>query len=411
MKKTFILLPALLLAITNWHCNQENNEPTPELTFNCQESPMVCDLSRANNEFGFNIFKKLHQHNPDKNLFVSPSSIATALTMALNGANGATADEIKNMLKINQFELANINAAYKIMLNTLPALDNEVTLQSANSIWYRQGFTVRQEFLDANTQNYDSEVAALNFGDPSALTTINGWVDQKTNGLIETILDEIPANAVMYLINAIYFKGAWRKEFDPQYTTDATFYLEDGTQQTIKMMTHGQTTLPYFTTSTFEAVDLAYADSIYSMSIFLPKVGVSVNELANTLSLNNWNTWLDSFQPQEMFFSMPKFKMTYKEKLNRSLAELGMGIAFGPGADFSGINGTGGLYIDEAIHKSFIEVNEEGTEAAAVTSIGIVETSLPSIPIFYADRPFLFTIRENKTGSILFFGKLMNPEG
>ncbi len=264
--------------------------------------------------------------------------------------------------------------------------------------------------MNAILENYNSEVTALNFGDPAALTTINGWVDQKTNGLIETILDEIPANAVMYLINAIYFKGAWRKEFDPQYTTDATFYLEDGTQQPIKMMTHGQTTLPYFTTSTFEAVDLAYADSIYSMSIFLPKVGVSVNDLANTLSESNWNTWLDSFQPQEMFFSMPKFKMTYKEKLNRSLADLGMGIAFGPGADFSGINGTGGLYIDEAIHKSFIEVNEEGTEAAAVTSIGVVETSVPSIPVFYADRPFLFTIRENKTGSILFFGKLMNPE-
>jgi len=331
------------------------------------------------------------------------------LSMTLNGAAGDTKTAMQQTMRLSDWEIQQLNSAWSCLLEVLPQLDADVDVNIANSIWYKQGFTVRQEFLDANTQNYNSEVAALNFGDPAALTTINGWVDQKTNGLIETILDEIPANAVMYLINAIYFKGAWRKEFDPEYTTDATFHLEDGSQQPIKMMTHGQTTLPYFTTSTFDAVDLAYADSIYSMSIFLPKAGVSVNDLANILSESNWNTWLDSFQSQEMFFSMPKFKMEYKEKLNRSLTQMGMGIAFGSNADFSGINGTGGLYIDEAIHKSFIEVNEEGTEAAAVTSIGIVETSMPSIPIFYADRPFLFAIRENKTGSILFFGKLMDP--
>jgi len=407
MNKLFFLFGTFALFLV-FAC-KDDVAPTP-VDLTCISEQQVPQLSRDNNTFGFEMLKKLQSNDPDGNLFISPLSIAAALSMTLNGAAGDTKTDMQQTMQLSDWEIQQLNSAWSCLLEILPQLDEDVDVNIANSIWYRQGFTVRPEFLDANTQNYDSEVAALNFGDPSALTTINGWVDQKTNGLIETILDEIPANAVMYLINAIYFKGAWRKEFDPQYTTDATFYLENGSQQPIKMMTHGQTTLPYFTTSTFEAVDLAYADSIYSMSIFLPKVGVSVNELANTLSQNNWNTWLDSFQPQEMFFSMPKFKMEYKEKLNRSLTQLGMGIAFGPGADFSGINGTGGLYIDEAIHKSFIEVNEEGTEAAAVTSIGIVETSMPSIPIFYADRPFLFAIRENKTGSILFFGKLMDPE-
>ncbi len=407
MNKLFFLFGTFALFLV-FAC-KDDVAPTP-VDLTCISEQQVPQLSRDNNTFGFEMLKKLQSNDPDGNLFISPLSIAAALSMTLNGAAGDTKTDMQQTMQLSDWEIQQLNSAWSCLLEVLPQLDEDVDVNIANSIWYRQGFTVRPEFLDANTQNYDSEVAALNFGDPSALTTINGWVDQKTNGLIETILDEIPANAVMYLINAIYFKGAWRKEFDPQYTTDATFYLENGSQQPIKMMTHGQTTLPYFTTSTFEAVDLAYADSIFSMSIFLPKVGVSVNELANTLSQNNWNTWLDSFQPQEMFFSMPKFKMEYKEKLNRSLTQLGMGIAFGPGADFSGINGTGGLYIDEAIHKSFIEVNEEGTEAAAVTSIGIVETSMPSIPIFYADRPFLFAIRENKTGSILFFGKLMDPE-
>lgn len=408
MNKLFFLFGTFALFLT-FACKDDVAPVPVDLT--CISAQQVPALSRDNNAFGFDLLKKLQSNDPDGNLFISPLSIAAALSMTLNGAAGDTKTAMQQTMQLSDWEIQQLNSAWSCLLEVLPQLDEDVDVNIANSIWYRQGFTVRPEFLDANTQNYNSEVAALNFGDPAALTTINGWVDQKTNGLIETILDEIPANAVMYLINAIYFKGAWRKEFDPQYTTDATFYLEDGSQQPVKMMTHGQTTLPYFTTSTFEAVDLAYADSIYSMSIFLPKVGISVNELANTLSQNNWNTWLDSFQPQEMFFSMPKFKMEYKEKLNRSLTQLGMGIAFGPGADFSGINGTGGLYIDEAIHKSFIEVNEEGTEAAAVTSIGIVETSLPSIPVFFVDRPFLFTIRENKTGSILFFGKLMDPEG
>ncbi|NUO00351.1 MAG: serpin family protein [Saprospiraceae bacterium] len=408
MKKLLFLFGTFALFLV-FACKTEPIDPDP-VDLTCVGQQNVPELSRDNNAFGFEMLKKLQSHNPDDNLFISPLSIAAALSMTLNGAAGDTKTAMQQTMHLSDWEIQQLNSAWSCLLEILPQLDPDVAVNIANSIWYRQGFMVRPEFLDANTQNYNSEVAALNFSDPAALTTINGWVDQKTNGLIETILDEIPASAVMYLINAIYFKGAWKKEFDPQYTTDATFYLENGTQTPIKMMTHGETTLPYFTTSTFEAVDLAYADSIYSMSIFLPKVGVSVNELANTLSQSTWNTWLESFQPQKMYFSMPRFKMEYKEKLNRSLSELGMGIAFGPAADFSGINGTGGLYIDEAIHKSFIEVNEEGTEAAAVTSIGIVETSLPSIPIFYADRPFLFAIRENKTGSILFFGKLMNPE-
>lgn len=397
-----------LLALLTFACKKE--PVVPQITdLSCLDNSNIPELNRDNNAFGFDLLKKLQEHKPEENLFISPLSIAAALSMTLNGAAGQTKTDMQQTMQVSDWDVESLNKAWKCLLEVLPALDQNVDVSIANSIWYREGYPVRPEFLNANTQNYNSEVTALDFSDPIALATINGWVNQKTNGLIPTVLDQIPGNAVMYLINAIYFKGAWQKEFDPEYTNPSTFYLADGTQQPIEMMTHGETKLPYFETSTFQAVDLAYADSIYSMSIFLPKVEVSVNDLAETLSQNNWNNWLTSFQPQEMFFSMPKFKMEYKELLNRSLSELGMGIAFRESADFSGINGTGGLHIDEAIHKSFIEVDEKGTKAAAVTSIGIVETSVPAIPIFYADRPFLFAIRENKTGSILFFGKLMNP--
>lgn len=397
-----------LLALLTFACKKE--PVVPQITdLSCLDNSNIPELNRDNNAFGFDLLKKLQEHKPEENLFISPLSIAAALSMTLNGAAGQTKTDMQQTMQVSDWDVESLNKAWKCLLEVLPALDQNVDVSIANSIWYREGYPVRPEFLNANTQNYNSEVTALDFSDPIALATINGWVNQKTNGLIPTVLDQIPGNAVMYLINAIYFKGAWQKEFDPEYTNPSTFYLADGTQQPIEMMAHGETKLPYFETSTFQAVDLAYADSIYSMSIFLPKVEVSVNDLAETLSQNNWNNWVASFQPQEMFFSMPKFKMEYKELLNRSLSELGMGIAFRESADFSGINGTGGLHIDEAIHKSFIEVDEKGTKAAAVTSIGIVETSVPAIPIFYADRPFLFAIRENKTGSILFFGKLMNP--
>jgi len=410
MKKTFMLLPAiLLLASVNWHCNQENNEPTPELTFNCQESPMVCDLSRANNEFGFNIFKKLHQHNPDKNLFVSPSSIATALTMALNGANGPTADEIKNMLKINQFELANINTAYKTMLNTLPALDNEVTLRSANSIWYRQGFPVKPPFLETNTQYFGSQVQSLDFRNPDAKNVINGWVSDKTRGLIPTIIDNIPDNAIMYLINAMYFKGSWTHEFDKDETIEMPFLKEDQTTTPVDMMGFGGTVkFPLYTDESFYAIDLPYGDSVFSMTLLVPRGSADVHDLMADLSSQSWQQIISGMSVQEMNLRMPKFKMEYEKSLNRALQELGMQTAFTRSADFSNI-ADAELSVDEVKHKSFIEVNEEGSEAAAVTSIGIIVTSLPTYPDILLNRPFLFAIRENQAGNVLFVGKMMNP--
>ena len=282
-------------------------------------------------------------------------------------------------------------------------------LQLANSIWYREGYPVRPEFLATNTDFFNSEVAELDFNDPMAKDIINGWVDEKTEGLIDKIVYNIPNNVVMYLINAIYFKGTWLRQFDPEKTFEAAFQLEDNGQTLVDMMTHGQTILPYFETEHFQAVDLAYGDSIFSMSIFLPKPDYSIDELVDELESASWNQWVNSFNDKELYFYLPKFEMEYEKKINRALVDLGMGIAFSDAADFSDINGFGGLRIDEVRHKAFIEVNEEGTEAAAVTSVVMVETTAPAIPLFNANKPFLFVIHERKTNSVLFIGKMMNP--
>ena len=261
-----------------------------------------------------------------------------------------------------------------------------------------------------NTEFFSSEVKGLDFKDPQSKDVINAWVSNKTNDLIKTIVDEIPPQMVMYLINATYFKGAWKDPFDPDRTFDNPFFLNDNSQEMVKMMNHGQFELPYFETAQFQAVDLAYGDSIFSMTLLLPKETSSINELIDELTLANWEEWIALFQDEDIFFSMPKFKVEYEKPLNQVLKDLGMQVAFTKGvADFTKINPGGNLYIDQVMHKSFIEVNEEGTEAAAVTSVGVGTTSVPVIPYFTANRPFLYVIRENKTNSILFIGKMMNP--
>ena len=411
MKKFYLLLLTASFFILT-QCNEETPEgPAQNLQFDCTENANLCNINSANIEFGFDVFKKIHEKAQEENIFISPLSIATALSMTVNGAEGQTKADMQSTMHINSLELQQINEAYKTLLQNLPILDSEIDLEIANSIWHEQSFSVEQPFLDVNSEFFFSQVQGLDFKNPASKDIINEWVSNKTKGLINSIVDEIPPQMVMYLINATYFKGAWKDPFDPDRTFDSPFFINDGLPEMVEMMNHGQFELPYFETEQFQAVDLAYGDSIFSMSLLLPKETSSINELIGSLTLSNWEEWINNFQDKEIFFSMPKFKMEYKKQLNDVLKDLGMQVAFSKGlADFSKINPGTALYIDQVMHKSFIEVNEEGTEAAAVTSVGVGTTSVPVIPYFSANRPFLFVIRENKTNSILFIGKMMNPK-
>ncbi|MCB9263816.1 MAG: serpin family protein [Lewinellaceae bacterium] len=410
--KRIIPLFLLSMLLLFSQCNEDDPIKGPDLPvgIDCDTNAEACAVSAANTEFGFNLFRELNEETPDDNIFISPLSVATALSMTVNGAEGQTRADMMATLEQNGASLGQVNAGFRQLLTLLPALDPEVQLLLANSIWYRQGFPAREAFLAANRDYYDSEVAELNFADPQARVTINNWVNDNTNGLIESIVDgPIASNVVMYLINAVYFKGAWRQPFDPELTGPADFHLADGTTTEVDMMNFGQDTLPYFENELFQAIDLAYANSAFSMSVFLPRPGHSVDDIISQMNNANWQQWTESFASQELFFHFPKFKMKYEESLVKVLTDMGMGIAFVPGgADFSGI-ADAQLNIDEVKHKAVIEVNEEGSEAAAVTSVVIVETSVPLIPAMYVDKPFVFAIRDTQSNGILFIGKMMNP--
>ena len=367
----------------------------------------------ANTQFGFNLFNDIHKTEQNKNIFISPLSISIALAMTLNGASGETEQAITNTLHLQGLDSESINTGYAGLRQALQVADPKVILAIANSLWARQDVPFKQDFLQRNTQFFGAEVSTLDFTDPNTLPTINQWVNTNTNGKITKILDEINSDMVLFLINAIYFKGTWQTAFDPSRTRDGTFHLATGDEKQIPMMTRtGDYAYHENYDAKFQAISLPYGDGRMSMYIFLPYRESDINTFLEGLTPENWERWVSEFREQEIFVSIPKFKLEYEKTLNNPLHSLGMGIAFAPGdADFSrmadletlGKN----LYIGEVIHKAVVEVNEEGTEAAAVTSVGVRATSLP--PQFIVDRPFFFAIRDNETKTVLFMGTVVDP--
>jgi serine protease inhibitor len=363
----------------------------------------------ASNEFGLDLFREISAHETiDKNLFISPTSISLALAMTWNGARTATADSMAFALRFPDLDTNEINAVYRDLMNGLTTVDEKVLLSIANSIWYRQDFVVESDFIAANQNYYKAKVAGLDFGDPSSKDIINGWVEEQTNGKIKDLIASIDNSYVMFLVNAIYFKGLWQIEFDKANTHDAPFILPDGSQKTVSMM-YLDDTLSSFSNELFQAVELDYGRGNYSMVVLLPKAEKSVNDIINVLTPENWTNWMNGFNKTDLVLSLPRFKFEYDIQLKDALTAMGMGIAFSYAADFTGINKDGGLYIDYVRHKSFVEVNEEGTEAAAATVVAIKETAMLE-NIMYVNHPFIFAIREKSTGAVVFLGRVANPE-
>ncbi len=371
------------------------------------------DVVSANTRFGFDLFNELRQTEENKNIFISPLSVSIALAMTLNGASGETEEAMTNTLQLQGLDSESTNVGYAGLRGALQTSDPKVTLTIANSLWARQDVPFNQDFLQRNAEYFSAEISTLDFMDPNTLTTINQWVNTNTNGKIPKILDEINSDLVLFLINAIYFKGTWQTEFDPAHTRDGTFYLATGDEKQVPMMTRSGDYRYYENyDEMFQAISIPYGDGRMSMYIFLPYRESDLNTFLGRLNSEQWENWIAQFHEQEIFLSMPKFKLEYEKTLNNPLQSLGMEIAFAPGrADFSrmadletlGKN----LYIGEVLHKAVVEINEEGSEAAAVTSIGIRATSLP--PQFVVNRPFFFAIRDNETKTVLFMGNVVNP--
>ena len=411
--ETFLYVMCLISLLVCTGCNNlsallpddAENEPEPVT--------IDTNLVTANTRFGFDLFNEIRRTEEDKNIFISPLSVSIALAMTLNGASGDTEQAVTNTLQLQALDADSINVGYAALQGALQTSDPKVVLTIANSLWARQGVPFKQDFLQRNTEYFGAEISTLDFMDPNTLTTINQWVDTNTNGKIPKILDEINSDLVLFLINAIYFKGSWQIEFDPAHTRDGTFYLATGAEKQVPLMTRSGDYAYYENyDEMFQAISLPYGDGRMSMYIFLPYRESDLNTFLANLNSENWENWIAEFHKQEVSLSMPKFKLEYEKTLNNPLQSLGMAIAFSPtGADFSrmadlemfGKN----LYIGEVLHKAVVEVNEEGSEAAAVTSIGIRATSLP--PQFIANRPFFFAIRDNETKTILFMGTVVDP--
>ncbi|HMG19551.1 MAG TPA: serpin family protein [Gemmatimonadales bacterium] len=408
-------LSAITLAVLAAGCAKEPVGPPPRITalpraLTTQEQRII----EADNRFAIKLLKQARVDTRDtlENLFVSPLSVAMALGMTYNGAAGTTEDAMRATLELEGMTVAEVNESYRGLIKLLRELDPRVQFQIANSIWYLQGYSVLQPFLDANRDYYDARVTPLDFASPTAPATINAWVNEQTRGVIPTIVDQIPDGMRLYLINAIYFKGDWTEQFDRSRTQPRPFRLADGSTVNVPTMTHGKQTdlritwRPYAT-----IVDLPYGGQAFSMTIVLPSDTTSVDDLVTALTAEQWNGWTTSLQPSENEVFLPKFKLTNDLALIPSLASLGMGIAFNcelpEMADFTRIHTPSELCITQVKHKTYVDVNEEGTTAAAVTSVGIGVTSAPlTIEI---NRPFLFALRENLSGTILFMGVIRHP--
>ncbi|MCD6117869.1 serpin family protein [bacterium] len=371
-------------------------------------------IAESTADFSMKIFSGITSVPSDSNIFISPISISYALAMAANGAEGTTREEILNTLGFGNMAIDDVNKSFHSLMSLLVNTDPDVILTIANSIWYKKGFPVEQSFLKINKSYYSAEVNELDFSSPDAVKTINTWVYDNTNGKIEKILDSIDPASVMFLLNAIYFKGMWQYKFDENFTIEDVFTTSSGDTVHCKMMTITEN-LPCFETDTFEAVDIPYGSGNFAMAVLVPKSGNTAENIIKSMNKSSWDMWQQKFKvsKQTITLQMPKFETRYKIKLNDVLKNLGIKKAFSPSdADFSGICKSYDLYIDEILHKSFIKIDEKGTEAAAVTIIDYkmgISNSTDNVKFIKVDRPFIFIIHEKTNGTILFEGKINNP--
>lgn len=405
-KKISIIIISFLVILS---CNRIT-APISKTKFIRPLTPDEMVLVASDNQFGLKIFQQIVKSDSQENIIISPISISMALGMTLNGANGDTRQAMEATLELQGLTQQEINESYQSLIKLLLNLDPQVDFQIANSIWYRNDLSFEKEFIDLNKLYFNAVVQSLNFSDPNSEDIINDWVRNNTNGKIDQIIDQIDPVDIMFLINAIYFKGIWTFQFKEDLTHDDLFNLPNGTQIDCRMM-YQEGEFEYFQTDKYQALDLPYGNGDFRMTIILPNVNTPIDSLILTISDNMLNQLFQNFSQQPGTIEIPKYKLEYKIQLKKVLTQLGMGIAFNAGlADFTKLyNGPEKAFISSVMHKSYVKVDEQGTEAAAVTSVTISFTSVGGEFYFRVNRPFLFMIRENHSNTILFIGKITRP--
>ena len=395
-------LLALIIAVIGAGCSKQVD---PIFDYNVKSARVI----ETNNNFGLELLNVVLEAETKPNIMISPASVGIALGMTYNGAESTTMDAFGEVLNYNGLTREEVNEITRELIAVLLTNTKGNLLEIANSIWYNKGFPVKQEFIDLNSNYYKAQVRELDFSKASALNTINDWVSSNTHEKIDEIIDHIDPSTMMILINAIYFNCLWEVQFDPKDTYDAPFYRENGTKFAMVDMMKLENTFKVAYSDNFRAVELPYKNKKFSMFLFLPDEGTPVNDLAAELDGPTWNNWLDKFQEINKYnIELPRFEFEFDRSLKEDLKSMGLEIAFTDEADFSGISEIS-LLISDVIHKTYIKVNEEGTEAAAVTAVTMDLTSAGPGSILRFDRPFLFAITENSSKSILFMGKVSEP--
>lgn len=359
-------------------------------------------LLNSNQKFAFKLFNQL---NSEQNLLISPTSIAIALTLLYNGADGVTKQEMAQTLAIQGITLDEVNQGYRDLQQLLTNND-DIALSIANSLWIRKDFPLKQTFIDNNKKYFQAEVSTLDFNNFETKKIINSWVNNATKGKISEIIDSVKPDDVLFLINAIYFNSNWQKEFDRTLTTKQPFYVEKNKTIDYPLMSQ-RGKFSYYENKDFQLINLPYGKSgAMSMYILLPQKEVKLTTITTGLNEEIWQQWLSNLTKKEGLIALPKFTLEYKAELNDTLINLGMKTAFN-NADFSNLTEES-IVISEVKHKTFINVDEKGTEAAAVTSIGMNRSSMPINSPFQmiVNRPFLYVIQDNNTGTILFMGTI-----
>jgi len=413
----------LILVVTT--ATMANYKPVEQA--NTNDNININSIVRGNNEFAFDLYSKLR--DKEGNLFLSPYSISTALALAYCGARGETESQMATTLHLptapgettalkDTLAQMRFHSAFGKIIKDLNERGEKggYQLNVANALWGQKGYGFLEEYLEQIETNYRGKLNEVDFirAGETARRTINKWVEKKTNNKIKNLIPKgvLDSMTRLVLTNAIYFKGNWARQFKKDKTKDAPFTLVDGEKVDAAMM--NQTAeFGYMETGSFQGLELPYVDDELSMIIMLPKEIDGLDKFEKTLTVENLSKWMSKFRKREVVVSVPKFKMTSQFGLASVLKSMGMTDAFSSNANFSGINGKRDLFISAVIHKAYVDVNEEGTEAAAATGVVMKLTSIgpARTPVFKADHPFLFLIRDNHSGSILFIGRVMNPNG
>jgi len=371
----------------------------------------------AHNKFGFELLKILsyNKENENKNVLVSPTSIELALSIIYNGANGPTKDQLASVLQISSFGLLDLNESSKILISRLTGTTGDIQSSISNSVWVANEYRLTKEIEEETQNSYNGQIASVNFSEPTAPKVINDWISANTDGKIKGVVpSQLNSKTAAYIVNAVYFNGIWKNGFNPDATEPRDFTKQTGEKVKVPTMQMKREDFLYAENALFQIIKLPYGtDTKYSMVILLPK-DQGINNLLGKLSTDNWHGWLSLLAVKSGTIYLPKFSMEYTSTVTDALKEMGLNLPFDPQtADFSGLftNSTGKrLYINDILHKTYIDVNENGTEAAAATTVGVVATAINTdqpkeLPFtMTVDKPFMFAVVNEETQANLFIG-------